>query len=246
LWSAVSDLSGVRIKVERARQHRGELKKQLDGWRKSKPYSVIVEIDSQTQEQLFKVGTEPSSPPDLPVIGDILYNLRSALDHLAWQLVLKAKATTTNKTEFPIFNDPNSWKRDSPRKMAGMNDLMQRRIRDHQPCFGKNHYRNDALWGLQEYGNTDKHRALLVVPVSTQDMLWSPGGNPLLTYKGPVSQGTVLVRFPPGQYQSQLHAMPSIAFSEPPSQGEDVQYKLRFMELTVNAIVDELDAAFFQ
>lgn len=88
------------------------------------------------------------------MIGDILFNLRSALDQLAWQLVLRADAQPTRRTEFPIFNDPDIWKRDFPRKMAGMNDLRKERIKALQPCFIDHTKRKKAIWGLHEYGET--------------------------------------------------------------------------------------------
>lgn len=243
----MGDLDGVRIKIARANEHLKELKRRLDDWRVSKPYPIIVEIEPDTRDQLWKVGEEPARPPDLPVVGDILFNLRSALDHLAWQLVLKANLRKpSTRTEFPIFNDLDVWKSDSPRKMAGMNDLMKDRIKALQPCFTPYIYRAEALWGLQEYGNTDKHRTLLVIPVSTQDMLWEPGGNPRYIHKGPVQKETVLARFAEGEYQSNFRAMPSVAFNDPPSAGEDVYYKLGFMEHTVVGIVDDFETAFFK
>src|SRR5262249_51464823 len=45
------------------------------------------------------------TPPDrlFMLIGDVLHNLRSALDHLAWSL---AGTLADRNTEFPIFVDP--------------------------------------------------------------------------------------------------------------------------------------------
>ena len=241
----MSDLNGVRIKIARANLHLAELKERLDDWRGAEPYPIIVEIEPNTRDQLWKVGADPLPPPNLPVIGDMLFNLRSALDHLAWQLILKAKGTPSSRTEFPIFNDPDKWRRDSPRKMAGMNDAMKNRIEALQPCFSKHIYNNAALWGLQEYGNTDKHRTLLIVPVSTQDMLWEPGGNPSYFHKGPVEKETILAKFPEGEYQSRFQAVPSIAFSDPPSADEDVHHTLYYMHLLVDKITNDFEAAFF-
>jgi hypothetical protein len=242
----MGDLDDIRVKIARAGEHLHELGRRLDDFAKSKPYSIVVETDPQTGDQLFKIDREPERPPDLPVIGDVLYNLRSALDHLAWQLVIKAGGSPNSRTAFPIFND--SAKFHGPRaqaKMAGMNSAMQVAIQNHQPCFGRNANRNQALWSLEEYGNIDKHRRPLLVPISTQDMLWSPGGHPVHIHKGPVYKDTILVRFPPTQQQSQLNAMPSVAFDEPPAAGEDVKHFLSLVEYVVASLVDEFEAAFF-
>lgn len=239
------ELNGVRVKIARAHEHLEELKRRLRDWQVSKPYPIVVEIDPQTEDQCWKVGGEPVAPGPLPAIGDALYNLRSALDHLAWQLVLRAGGTPTNRTEFPIFNAPDSWKRDSPRKMAGMNEAMQQKIQGLQPCFSNHIYRSEALWALQQHGNTDKHRTLLVVPVSTENMLWQPGGNPTHMHKGPVQKETILARFAKGDHQSNFFAMPNVAFSEAPMLNEDVDLHLGYIAHTIEWITDDFEAQFF-
>ena len=241
----MGDLDGVRVKIARASEHLGELRRRLDDFAQSKPYSVVVEIDPQSGDQLFKVDREPDRPPDLPVIGDILYNLRSALDHLAWQLVLRAGGTPDRPTAFPIYNDPKKFRGSRAQgKMTGMNNAMKAAIEKHQPCFGRNPYRNQALWGLEEYGNIDKHRRALLVPTSADASLWI-AGHAVHTHEGPVHKDTVLARFPPGQHQAEFSSMPSVAFYEPPAAGEDVYRFLRLTERVVIGLVDEFEAAFF-
>ena len=46
------------------------------------------------------------------LIGEILHNLRSALDHLIWQLVILETGAppTTTKTAFPIFETAAGYK----------------------------------------------------------------------------------------------------------------------------------------
>ena len=36
------------------------------------------------------------------ILGDLLHNLRSALDHLAWQLVVDGGGTPSQDTNFPV------------------------------------------------------------------------------------------------------------------------------------------------
>jgi hypothetical protein len=86
---------------------------------------------------------------------------------------------------------------------------------------------------------------LLTTPISSHDFLWQPGGNPVLIHDGPVHKVTILVRFPAGQEQSQLSAMPSVAFDESPAAGEEVHRTLYFMHHIVEMMVDDLEATFF-
>ncbi len=37
------------------------------------------------------------------VVGDVIHNLRSALDHLAWQLVILDGGQPNDSTQFPIY-----------------------------------------------------------------------------------------------------------------------------------------------
>lgn len=52
------------------------------------------------------------------IIGDVLYDLRSALDHLAWQLVIANGGTPNRDTAFPIYSSPAG--REFRVKTAGM------------------------------------------------------------------------------------------------------------------------------
>jgi hypothetical protein len=108
-------------------------------------------------------------PPALDwaiVTGEILYNLVSALDHLAWELCL-AHAPGRRpppRTEFPIFwNEErfDNFQRGGGRdKIRGMSWEAQSAIRDLQPHQRGNAAKSQSLWILKEMSNIDKHRHL--------------------------------------------------------------------------------------
>jgi hypothetical protein len=57
--------------------------------------------DERSGEDLYRAQVLREPPPRISVVvGEIVHDLRSALDHLAWQLTLPAKRT--NHTGFPI------------------------------------------------------------------------------------------------------------------------------------------------
>ena len=63
---------------------------------------IVAESDPNTGDQVFKFRVRAPIPVDLSlVIGDAVHNLRSALDHLAWQLVLANGQTPTTQTAYP-------------------------------------------------------------------------------------------------------------------------------------------------
>jgi hypothetical protein len=105
-------------------------------------------------------------PPDEvwgPIIGDAVHNLRSALDHLAWQLAVpSARATTPRRIEFPIFLDDPATDREIrgalTKKLNCLRPESQAIIDGAQPY--KTGDRHHPLWLLQTLWNTDKHRTL--------------------------------------------------------------------------------------
>ena len=108
-------------------------------------------------------------PEIAPMIGDVLFNLRSALDHLAYALVIANKKKPSTRTEFPIFYSSDWFEgigmtkqkrwisgRD---KMVGMSDKAQAVIESLQP-YHDGVPKREALWLLKQLHMTDKHHRL--------------------------------------------------------------------------------------
>jgi hypothetical protein len=106
------------------------------------------------------------------VVGDIVHNLRSSLDHLAWQLALIRTSSPKQSTEFPIFIDPKSGpgkKGFDPygrKKIRDLPDGAQKLIEAVQPYSLTAAGRGSLLWLLQKMSITDKHKIILA-PVAT-------------------------------------------------------------------------------
>jgi hypothetical protein len=87
----LSDLDGCRLKLARADQHLKALDQEIDWFLKRNPQLFTHERNAQTGEDLLWTLTRTNPPDEWScIVGDVLYNLRSCLDHLAWQLVLLA------------------------------------------------------------------------------------------------------------------------------------------------------------
>jgi hypothetical protein len=67
------------------------------------------------------------------LIGDVVHNLRSALDHLAWQPVLRAGGEPDWRTQFPIFSTEAAYDPKSLRQTAGMAAADARKLPALQP-----------------------------------------------------------------------------------------------------------------
>ena len=89
--------------------------------------------------------------------GDMIHNLRSALDHLAWQLVLANAMTPSGDTSFPIAESLKKFQAMKIRKMRDMAPKAQQAIEQLHPYKGG----NEPLWRIHYWDIVDKHRQLL-------------------------------------------------------------------------------------
>jgi hypothetical protein len=92
--------------------------------------------------------------------GDILQNLRSALDHLTYQLYLKGGGKPPGRhIYFPIERDAEAYKKEKARKTRGISAT------DRALIDGVKPYKegNDTLWRIGELNIIDKHRLLITV-----------------------------------------------------------------------------------
>ena len=93
------------------------------------------------------------------LIGDVAHNLRSALDHLAYSLViLENPSADPYKISFPIYKDLNELRRRVKTKLAGAHPEAIAMVESFKPYGGG----NDMFFSLATLDNVDKHRLLTV------------------------------------------------------------------------------------
>jgi len=172
-------LRGVRAKLERADKHIADLAMLTE------PLAQRA-TDSIVREEHFKVYFETCHPrfvyrvtriPEVDalcstLVGDALYNMRSALDHLAAQLAFRDGVLPddlANNAYFPIHGESVNAK-GNPRHIGipGVTDAkVIDALKDIQPYQALEDYGhavwNQALWLVNKLCNIDKHRLLLVM-----------------------------------------------------------------------------------
>lgn len=153
-------LEGLRIKTDRANQHIAELDAAIRLFLDSSPYEVSPNHNYQTREMEWYLTKADPIPPSISAIaGDAIQNLRSALDHLAWQLVLANRGIPKIRvTGFPITKSSQEHaSAKCRRKIEGMRQAAIDAIDALKPYDGG----NETLWRLHCLNNIDKHRLLL-------------------------------------------------------------------------------------
>ncbi|WP_432986325.1 hypothetical protein [Dactylosporangium sp. CA-233914] len=165
------------MKISRARARLEELTTSIEGWLKENPISVEErEVDSDRVEYVYR--QRESVPEELgAIIGESLHCARTALDHLAWDLVVAGGGRPDKRTYFPIF--------DKPRPRSAVADAMKGASRQAvQDVFDLSPWRggDDELWHLHELDIVDKHRLLLAVGSAHRNVAigggrWNPWGD---------------------------------------------------------------------
>jgi hypothetical protein len=162
-------------KMARAERHLSDLPSVIRDFRGTAEYPIRRHDDVLHNRHVIRMYSPPA-PYDLPLIlGDCIYNLRSALDHLAWQLSYLTIPVPPTEVQFPIHAsaDARTEKRFENR-VRGMPLDAVKEIRRLQP-YHRAAYRDDPLWKLNALSNIDKHR-MFAVNSNTANVFVVPGG----------------------------------------------------------------------
>jgi len=173
------------VKLNWAGVHLRFLQERVQAFIDSKPHEVEPQLDPDTGEIVI-YGEALREPPMQEwgvIIGDIVHNLRSALDHLVWALTLahqsyppptpipkKGWGHEWRETGFPIYTDPYPpdhlgnlipWATSKePKSLWGIDPSLRADFQGLQPF---NHGKDapfQPLAVLNELWNIDKHRHL--------------------------------------------------------------------------------------
>jgi hypothetical protein len=168
------NLDGPRAKIQRAKEHRDALKGEVDPVLNGERHQIQLsaKLDPETGYDVFRVRVMPDAwrLRVAVVLGDIVHSLRSALDQLAWQLVLShsgrpRKPTHKTSIEFPIkyrrkaLASTYTFSKIAPSDRTMLNNA--------QPYKGPGNPKLHGLAIIQQLSNRDKHRVLNPILVST-------------------------------------------------------------------------------
>jgi hypothetical protein len=158
----VVETNQIQLKIGRADRHIGELETVLRAFIDSNPYLMGTKRDPETGRLIYYVVKAEPIPVELALIaGDVLQNLRSALDYLVCALV-RANGQSDKISAFPISDEEPVSKEQKARfdaKIEGMRDEAKKIIRQIKPYKGG----DDILWSLHALANRDRHRLLFTV-----------------------------------------------------------------------------------
>ena len=156
---------GVVAKLARAAEHRDALNREFDSFMQPEantPWAVVIEFNFDVGECRIVWHQATETPLRWSVIlGEFLHNVRSALDHLARELVIANGGKPSRDTAFPVYDTEDNFKGGAGSKIAGMETDAKAVIQELQP-FNEwpEHPRQTTLWQINDLRNIDTHRLL--------------------------------------------------------------------------------------
>ena len=164
----------IRLKVERAKHHIEDLQLCVRGFLDSKPYEVRTKDDPETGKRIYYISRVDPVPLTVAAIaGDILQNLRSALDHTAYQIASVGAGGAPPKPweiQYPIADDATKYRDLRNRTVQGARQDGLDAIDATKPYKGG----NDTIWRIHRLNNIDKHRLLLTIGSAFRSLNLSP------------------------------------------------------------------------
>lgn len=163
-------LDGPRLKAERALEHLEALDAEWAAFRAERePHSIEAQFDAKARCHVAVLRVHRDPPPRLSLIfGDLIHNLRSALDHIAWSVARLdhpgeelMKSGTRKKILFPITQAPKEFAAHS--LIPFISEQAKTIFEGTQPYNGPIEAERHPLASLNRLSNADKHRLLTPV-----------------------------------------------------------------------------------
>src|SRR5271157_2960339 len=164
---SVTPIEGIKEKLKRAHEDIVNLQVEITRFFKESEHPIVGNEDFQVLKQKAKYHHGRRLPLRFSVLaGEVLYHLRSSLDHMAWLLAKpEIREKTPVRIEFPIFCERFS--KDGVSSLKGKieifaSDAAQKIIERIQPYNGREPL-NDILWLIHDLDRKAKHRELPLV-----------------------------------------------------------------------------------
>lgn len=170
---SISGRTGIDLKFARAFALIDQLETEVIGYLGGQPFRLEeAEGEDGMIHSLVRIDRYPPDEWSL-LVGDIVHNARSALDHLAWRLVESCGATPTEHTSFPITDAPDSYSNRLRADLKGTTPEVRAAVKGLAPWKTGDR----KLWQLHKLNIIDKHRLLIPVGASNPSVGLQAGMN---------------------------------------------------------------------
>jgi hypothetical protein len=254
-----------RAKLARADEHRKAIEPEIKAFAAGSSVKLRSRHNLKASRGPIRFSwfvEEMTNPPRQWALaaGDAIQNIRAALDHAVWAIVVKQKGTkfaeaNYMKIDFPIRDRPSRFPRTRLTEIGLPNPAIKV-IEDAQPYARQpNAPRDDATWLIGALSNVDKHRLLHVIRMISEDaeVRTTPlleNGHVEFVTDGRLRKGAEVVRFsasrPPGRQHVSVNFLLRAGIdieATPETKAVPIDLALRAMRDRASEIIDALAAA---
>ncbi len=247
-------LDNAYARASRAKQHLARLKRETTIFSRSKPVQAYIDPKfGGTLKVTHAPGyiSRSASTRMSILIGEIIYNLRAALDYLVYELAILDSGEAQEGTQFPIESSPQGWHRrkdGTKRKVAGniipdygcylkgLSATHKAIIELFQPCFGC-----DWTGTLQSLSNPDKHRTLTII--WSRSTVTATPYNPVGVISGEESK-TVIFQAALNRSGNSMNVNTDVAFDIALNDGTPIIKTLQILQSQVTQVLDQFKPEF--
>jgi hypothetical protein len=179
--SGVLDLTDSRARIAEAKSQYGDLMGVFMGWMEGGGIGVRTARHPLFAMYFWEVAVTSEPTKNLPLMaGQIINNIRSALEYVAFQVYLVAGGTPdgklADKVAFPIVNTADPWDSVVKKKVPGVWPEAADVMKAAQP-FSQTGEEVNALPTLRGLGGTHKHRNLVLCAAAafSGSAIWPAG-----------------------------------------------------------------------
>ena len=206
--SAVRDtMSGkraaARLKLDWAREHLTKLHLEIASFAERQVQHVGIDVSADRRTYLVYISMlRRRTPPSPLIVGDVLFNLRAALDHVIYELHETANGgplppDKRRMPEFPIWDDRRKYRRNGRKRVAALPARAQALVQSFQPYHRSARDSTPGHLGLLNDLNViDKHRTLHIV---TEQVAVYPvdnvPGRVVEVFPSPIHKGALIARW---------------------------------------------------
>jgi hypothetical protein len=186
-------MESTAAKFARAVEHFESFNRDSTAFINSIEHNIVLKHDPRTGAKWLVFWDSDCFPPIRlsTIVGDVLFNLRSALDNCVCGLVLRRDPhADCSELQFPICSTDDQFDKSIKRgRLAGVPDHAIRFIRSVQPMHAPENNRPlHPLSLIHDLNNRDKHRSAHITTGATRGaevVLLSQAGEPLLHVRVP-------------------------------------------------------------
>ncbi len=200
-------------KIARASEHFDHLEREIVAFIHEDPYKQVVEPDpDRAGHLLYKFKLVKQLPASLPeIVGDIVGNLRDALDHATYAVAIASGCASPKDAYFPFAGTAERFEASLKGRCKDVPQEIWPLLRSFQPYKGG----NNLLYALNAVRNADKHTML--TPIGSAFL------RPYTSVKG---KGYWSMRLP--EHSVWDRAKQEVVFIEAPTDTE-LQYEISFI-----------------